>query len=72
MLNEEKMLVDLELAIKKEQFKKHQKSNQELCKATTEDNECGLESILVSKTNQKTNHVFGFLQNKLGFNHGIR
>ena len=72
MLNEEKMLVDLELAIKKEQFKKHQKSNQDLHNANTDDNGSGLKSVLISETNQKTNNIFGFLQNKLGFTHDIR
>ncbi len=70
MLNEEKMIIDLELAIKKEQFKKSQKPKRELYKVTMEDKDSQMDSVSINGTNLKINHVLNFLLTKLGFDNG--
>ena len=67
MLNEEKMILGLELAIKKEEFKKNQFSKQELDKMTLEGNDSQTELISIPEMNPKSNRLRSFLLNKIGF-----
>ncbi len=67
MLNEEKMIIDLELAIKKEQFKQSQKPKRKFYKDTMADKDSKMESVPINETNLKINHILNFLLNKIGF-----
>ena len=65
MLNEEKMLVGLELAIKKEQFK-NPPIKQEFYKVSVKK-DAPIKSKSIAENNFKTNRILTFLQNKIGF-----
>ena len=67
MLNEEKMILGLELAIKKEEFKKSQFSKQELDTIPMEGNDYQTELTSLSEVNPKSNRLRNFLLNKIGF-----
>jgi hypothetical protein len=67
MLNEEKMIIGLELAIKKEQFRYAQKMKQGFYETAMDDKYSQLEPVYVHKTNPKINHILNYLLNKIGF-----
>ena len=67
MLNEEKMIIGLELAIKKEQFRNTQKTKQGFYETAMDNKYSQLEPAYVHKTNPKINHILNYLLNKIGF-----
>jgi len=67
MLNEEKMIIGLELAIKKEQFRNAQKTKQGFYETDMDDKYSQLEPVYVHKTNPKISPILNYLLNKIGF-----
>ena len=67
MLKEEKTIIDLELAIKKEQFRNTQKTKQVFYEMPIEDKGRQIESVSVHRTNVKISYVLNFLLDKIGF-----
>jgi len=67
MLNEEKMIIGLELAIKKEQFRNAQKMKQGFYETAMDDKYSQLEPVYVHKTNPKINYILNYLLNKIRF-----
>ena len=66
MLNEEKMIIGLELAIKKEEFRNDQKMKQGFYETAMDEKYSQLELVYVHKTNPKINHILNYLLNKIG------
>jgi hypothetical protein len=66
MLNEEKMIICLELAIKKEQFRNIKKTKQGFYEVPME-NSHQMESVSVHRTNVKISYILNFLLDKIGF-----
>ncbi len=67
MLKEEKTIIDLELAIKKEQFRNTQKTKQVFYEMPIEDKGHQMSSVPVHRTNVKISYVLNFLLDKIGF-----
>ena len=66
-LKEERIIIDLELAIKKEQFRNAQKMKQGFYETAMDDKYSQSEPAYVHKTNPKINHILNYLLNKIGF-----
>jgi len=67
MLREEKTVVDLELAIKKEQFRKTQKTKLGFYEVPMEDNGRQMALVSVHGTNGKISYILNSLLDKIGF-----
>ena len=66
MLKEERIIIDLELAIKKEQFRNIKKTKQGFYEVPME-NSHQMESVSVHRTNVKISYILNFLLDKIGF-----
>lgn len=67
MLKEEKTLIDLELAIKKEQFRNTQKTKQGFCEVLMEDKGRQTASVSVHGIDGKISYILNSFLNKIGF-----
>jgi len=67
MLKEEKIIVDLEMAIKKEQFRNIQKIKLEFHEVPIEREGNQMTSETIHETNEKRNRILNFLLGKIGF-----
>ena len=67
MLKEEKTIIDLELAIKKEQFRNIQKTKQGFYEVPMENKCRQMASVFVHRTNVKISNILNFLLDKIGF-----
>ena len=67
MLKEEKIIVDLEMAIKKEQFRNIQKIKLEFHEVLIEREGNQMTSETIHETNEKRNRILNFLLGKIGF-----
>ncbi len=67
MLKEEKIIIDLELAIKKEQFRNIQKTKQVFYEVPMENKSHQMASVPVHRTNVKISYILNFLLDKIGF-----
>ena len=67
MLKEEKIIVDLEMAIKKEQFRNIQKIKLEFHEVPIEREGNQMTSETIHETNEKRNRILNFLLRKIGF-----
>ena len=67
MLKEEKIIVDLEMAIKKEQFRNIQKTKLEFHETPIERKGNQMISVTIHETNEKRNRILNFLLGKIGF-----
>jgi len=66
MLKEERIIIDLELAIKKEQFRNIKKTKQVFYEVPME-NSHQMASVSVNRTNVKISYILNFLLDKIGF-----
>ena len=67
MLKEEKGILDLELAIKKEQFRKSQKIQNGFYERPVEIKNSQMAPLEIHETNGKMSDFRNFLLNKIGF-----
>jgi hypothetical protein len=67
MLKEERIIMDLELAIKKEQFRNIQKTKQGFYEVPMENKCQQMASVPVHRTNVKISYILNFLLDKIGF-----
>ena len=67
MLKEERIIIDLELAIKKEQFRNIQKTKQGFYEVSMENKCHQMASVSVHRTNVKISYILNFLLDKIGF-----
>jgi len=67
MLKEEKIIIDLELAIKKEEFRNIQKTKQGFYEVPMENKCSQMASVSVHRTNVKISYILNFLLDKIGF-----
>jgi len=67
MLKEERIIIDLELAIKKEQFRNIQKTKQGFYEVPMENKCHQMASVSVHRTNVKISYILNFLLDKIGF-----
>jgi hypothetical protein len=66
MLKEERIIIDLELAIKKEQFRNIKKTKHGFYEVPME-NSHQMASVSVHRTNVKISYILNFLLDKIGF-----
>ena len=67
MLKEETTILDLEMAIKKEQFKKTRKRKPEYVEANMVDKGCQIPSVSVQKTDGNNSSILNSFRDKIGF-----
>lgn len=67
MLKEETTILDLEMAIKKEQFKKTLKRKPEFIETNMVDKGHQMASESVQKTNEKNKSILNSFRDKIGF-----
>ena len=67
MLKEETTIIDLEMAIKKEQFRDIQKTKQGFYEVPMENKSHQMASVSVHRTNVKISYILNFLLDKIGF-----
>jgi hypothetical protein len=65
MLKEERIIIDLELAIKKEQFRNIKKTKQGFYEVPMENKSHQMASV--HRTNVKISYILNFLLDKIGF-----
>jgi len=66
MLNEENIIIDLELAIKKEQFRKTQKTKPGFYEVPTEDKGCQMVSVPAHGIDVKISYILNSFLDKIG------
>ena len=67
MLKEERIIIDLEMAIKKEQFRDIQKTKHGFYEVSMENKCHQMTSVPVHRTNVKISYILNFLLDKIGF-----
>ncbi|MEK0336447.1 MAG: hypothetical protein QQN65_00115 [Nitrosopumilus sp.] len=67
MLKEENTILNLELAIKKEQFRMTQKTKLGLYEVPMEDKGSQMALVSVHETDGKISNILNFVLNKIGF-----
>ena len=67
MLKEENTILNLELAIKKEQFRMTQKTQLGLYEVPMEDKGSQMALVSVHETDGKISNILNFVLNKIGF-----
>ena len=67
MLKEENTILNLELAIKKEQFRITQKTKLGLCEVPMEDKDRQMALVSVHETDGKISNILNSVLNKIGF-----
>ena len=67
MLKEEETIMGLELAIKKEQYRKSQKRKPEFREMPTEKKDTKTAPVSTQKTNVKSKSIRNFFHDKIGF-----
>jgi len=67
MLREETTILGLEMAIKKEQFRKTQKAKPELREVSMKNKDNQMVSVSVHQTDVKSSNILNTLLDKIGF-----